>query len=204
MAMDLPTVMLRPVQKRQETTPGATSDLFDSDNGYVLAKLDTVAPGGLPPLAQARDEIKATLMTNKKLDRLMAQAKDFVSAASSSTMESAAQAKNLKVTTSDAFTRGGFVPGVGRLNEAIGAAFSLPVGAVSNPVRTQDGVVVLRVDRRVEADHAAWDAQKTTQRQQLMQGLRQQRIQAFLQQLRTDARVDDRRKSLAQAAKQTT
>jgi peptidyl-prolyl cis-trans isomerase D len=143
-------------------------------------------------------------MTEKKLDRLMARAKDFVAAAASSTLESAAQAKNLKVTTSDAFTRGSFVPGMGRLNEAIGAAFVLPVGAVSNPIRTPDGVVVLRVDRRVDADHAAWEAQKATQRQQLMNGLRQQRIQAFLQQLHADAKIDDRRKSLAAAARQTT
>ena len=87
---------------------------------------------------------------------------------------------------------------------AIGIAFSLPIGVVSNPIRTQDGVVVLRVDRRVDADRTAWEAQKAAQRQQLMQSLRQQRIQAFLQQLRADAKVDDRRKSLAQAARQTT
>ena len=102
------------------------------------------------------------------------------------------------------FTRGGFVAGLGRLNEAIGAAFSLPVGAVSSPVKTSDAVAVIRVDRRVDADHAAWEAQKATQRQQVTQGLRQQRIQAFLQQLRTTAKIDDRRKSLAEAARQTT
>src|SRR4029453_13988780 len=28
--------------------PGATSELFDSDAGYVLARLDSVAAGGLP------------------------------------------------------------------------------------------------------------------------------------------------------------
>jgi peptidyl-prolyl cis-trans isomerase D len=184
--------------------PGSTSDLFDSDNGYVLAKLDSVSPGGVPTLAQARDDIKRTLITEKKLDRLVAQAKEFVAAATSSSLEAAAQSKNLKVTARDAFTRGGFVPGMGRLNEAIGASFALPIGVVSNPIRTPDGVVVLRVDRRVEADHAAWETQKAAQRQQLMQGLRQQRIQAFLQQLRADAKVDDRRKSLAQAARQTT
>jgi len=184
--------------------PGETSDLFDSDNGYVLARLDSVSPGGLAPLAQARDEIKRTLITEKKLDRLMAQAKDFAAAAASSSMDAAAQSRNLKVTASEPFTRGGFVPGLGRLNEAIGAAFSLPVGTVSSPIRTSDGVVVIRVDRRADADHAVWEAQKATQRQQLMQGLRQQRIQAFLQQLRADAKIDDRRKSLAEAARQTT
>jgi parvulin-like peptidyl-prolyl isomerase len=184
--------------------PGETSDLFDSENGYVLARLDSVSPGGLAPLAQARDEIKRTLINEKKLDRLMTQAKDFAAAAASSSLDAAAQSRNLKVTTSEPFTRGGFVPGLGRLNEAIGAAFSLPVGAVSSPIRTSDAVVVLRVDRRVDADRATWEAQKATQRQQLMQGLRQQRIQAFLQQLRADAKVDDRRKELAQAARQTT
>jgi peptidyl-prolyl cis-trans isomerase D len=184
--------------------PGSTSELFDSDNGYVLAKLDSVSPGGPPTLAQARDEIKRTLMTEKKIDRLMAGAKDFATAAAATTMEAAAQSRNLKVGTSDAFTRGGFVAGLGRLNEAIGAAFSLPIGAVSNPIRTADGVVVLRVDRRVDADRKAWEDQKATQRQQTVQGLRNQRIQAFLQQLRADAKIDDRRKALAQAARQTT
>jgi len=184
--------------------PGATSELFDSESGYVLARLDSVSQGGLPSVASSRDQIRAALLTEKKLDKLQAQAKEFVTAAASSTMEVAAQQKNLKVTTSDAFTRGGFVPGIGRLNEAIGAAFALPIGAVSNPIRTTEGVVVVRVDRRVDADHKAWEDQKATQRQQLMQGLRQQRIQAFLQQLRTDAKIDDRRKSLAQAARQTT
>ena len=184
--------------------PGATSELFDSDGGYVLAKLDTIAPGGEPSLDAARDEIKRRLIVGKKLDRLEVQAKTLVTAAASSTLEAAAQQQNLKVTSSDVFTRIGFVPGIGRLNEAVGAAFSLPIGAVSNPVRTENGVVVLRVERRVDADRAEWEKGKVAQRQGLMQSLRQQRIQAFLQQLRADARVEDRRKDLAQAARQTT
>jgi peptidyl-prolyl cis-trans isomerase D len=184
--------------------PGETSDLFDTDIGYVLARLDSISAGGLPSLANARDEIKRTLLAEKKLDRLLTRAKAFASAASTSSLEAAAQAQGLKPTTSDAFTRGGFAPGLGRLNEAIGAAFSLPVGAVSSPIRTNESVVVLRVDRRADADRATWEAQKATQRTQLMQALRQQRIQAFLQQLRADAKVDDRRKDLAQAARQTT
>jgi peptidyl-prolyl cis-trans isomerase D len=184
--------------------PGSTSDLFDSETGYVLARLDSVTPGGQPTLDAARDEIKRTLMRDKKLDKLVVQAKDFATAAASSTLEAAAQQRNLKVTTSDPFTRGGFVPGMGRLNEAVGAAFSLPIGTVSSPIRTPDGVVVLRVDRRVDADRKAWEDQKATQRQQLVQGLKQQRIQAFLQQLRADAKISDRRKELASAAGQAT
>ena len=184
--------------------PGETSDLFDSDNGYVLARLDSVQAGGLPPLAQVRDDIKRTVAAEKKLDRLMTKAKEFATAAATSTLEAAASSRGLTVTPSEMFTRGGFVSGLGRLNEAIGAAFSLPVGVVSSPVKTSEAVAVIRVDRRVDADRAAWEAQKAAQRQQVTQGLRQQRIQAFLQQLHSDAKIDDRRKSLAQAARQTT
>jgi peptidyl-prolyl cis-trans isomerase D len=183
---------------------GATSELYDSDNGYVLARLDTLIAGGEPSVDAVREEITRRLRTQKKLDRLEAQAKALATAASSSSLEAAAQQQNLTVTSSDAFTRGGFVPGMGRLNEAIGAAFSLPVGAVSNPIKTDESVIVMRVDRRVEADRAKWEAQKATQRTSLMQGLRQQRIQAFLMQLRTAAKIEDNRKDLAQAARQTT
>jgi peptidyl-prolyl cis-trans isomerase D len=118
-------------------------------------------------------------------------------------MEAAAAAQNLTVTASDPFTRIGFAPGIGSGNQAIGAAFSLPIGAVSNPIRTNDAVVVLRVDRRVEADRQAWEKQKEVQRLQMLQRLRQQRIQAFMQQLRADADIEDHRKRLAAQARQT-
>ncbi len=181
---------------------GETSDLFDADGGYVLARLDSIAEGGVPTLDAAREEIRRRLTTTKKLDRLEAQAKAFATAAASSTMEGAAAAQNVAVTKSEPFARDGFVPGMGRLNQAIGAAFSLPIGAVSAPIRTNDAVVVLRVDQRVEADRKAWEDQKATQRIQALQNLRQQRIQAFIQQLRESADIEDNRKQLAAQARQ--
>lgn len=181
---------------------GETSELFDSDGGYVLARVDSIVAGGVPTLDAAREEIRRRLMTTKKLDRLEAQAKAFATAAASSTMEAAATAQNVAATKSEPFARDGFVPGMGRLNQAIGAAFSLPIGAVSAPIRTNDAVVVLRVDQRVEADRKAWEDQKNTQRIQVLQGLRQQRIQAFMQQLRENADIEDNRKQLAAQARQ--
>ena len=183
--------------------PGETSELFDSETGYVLARLDTIVQGGVPTLDAARDEIRRRLTTTKKLDRLEADAKAFAAAASTSTLEAAAQGRVRTVTTGSPFTRSGFVAGLGRLNQAIGAAFSLPIGAVSNPIRTDNAIVVLRVDRRVDADRKAWEDQKATQRMQMMQGMRQQRVQAFMQQLRANADIEDNRKKLAAQARQT-
>jgi peptidyl-prolyl cis-trans isomerase D len=94
------------------------------------------------------------------------------------------------------FTRGSFVPGIGQANEAIGAAFGLPAGTVSAPVRTRDGMFVLRVDRRVNADSALWEVQKMIQRAQQVESVRNQRVQRYIEDLRQAAKIDDRRKQI--------
>src|SRR5205814_394903 len=101
------------------------------------------------------------------------------------------------------FARGSIVPGLGQYNEAIGAAFALPVGAVSQPVRTQDNLYVLRVDKRLLADSTEWQKQVPAQRAQRLQQLRQQKIQMFLQDMRKAAKVDDRRKAINAAVRRT-
>jgi parvulin-like peptidyl-prolyl isomerase len=67
---------------------------------------------------------------------------------------------------------------------------------VSAPVKTSDAVFVLRVDKRVQADSAAWVKQIPQQRQLRMQQLQQQRVQMFLQDVRQSAKVDDHRKQI--------
>ena len=61
--------------------------------------------------------------------------------------------------------------------------------------------IVLRVDKRVVADSAAWVAQKAVQKATRLQQLRQQRIQMFLQDIRKAAKVDDRRKDIQAATR---
>ncbi|HEX4683754.1 MAG TPA: peptidyl-prolyl cis-trans isomerase [Gemmatimonadaceae bacterium] len=176
--------------------PGETSDLFDDENGYYLARLDTIQGGGEPTFEAVEDQVKARVAADRALDKLIPEAQKFAAAAAASTLEAAAQQANKKVVQTAMFTRASMVPGLGQFNEAIGAAFALPTGAVSQPVRTSGGVYVERVDKRVLSDSAAWLAQKTAQKQSRLQQLRQQRVQMFLQDLRKSAKVNDRRKDI--------
>lgn len=183
--------------------PGETSELFgESDDAYFLARLDSITPGGIPPLEATRDEVRRRLVVEKKLDRQERDAAEFARLASTTSLQAAASERGRTAVQSAMFTRGDVVPGIGRLNEAIGAAFSLPLGAVSAPIRTSDAVVVLRVDRRVEADRKAWEEQKAAQRQQMLQGMRQQRVRLFLEELRRNADIEDNRKQINAAARQ--
>jgi peptidyl-prolyl cis-trans isomerase D len=84
----------------------------------------------------------------------------------------------------------------------VGAAFGLSVGAVSAPIKTESGVYVLRVDRRVNADRAAWEAQKETQRAEVLQQLQQQRVRQFLANLRKAAEIEDNRREIEAAGRE--
>jgi len=184
--------------------PGETSELFDAEDGYYIGRLESLTPGGIPSLEQATPEIKPILAQQKKLERLMPRALELASAAAKSGLEQAAAAKGMSVTRSTPFTRISGAEGLGRLNEAIGAAFSLPIDGISAPIRTHDAIFVERVDQRVLSDKAAWEKQKAAQRAQVLNSLREQRVREFLTNLRESAKIVDRRKEIEAANRSLT
>ena len=186
----------------QGVRPGETSDLFDAEDGYYLGRLDSLRQGGIPSLEQATPEIRSLLAIQKKLDRLMPRAEQFAAAAARTSLEQAAASAGMQVIQSQPFTRVGGAEGIGRLNQAIGAAFSLPVGVVSKPIRIYDAIFVERVDARVLQSRAEWEKVKESQRQQVTQQLRQQRVREFLTNLRESAKITDKRKEIESANRQ--
>lgn len=183
---------------------GETSDLFDTDEGYFLARLDSIFEGGTAPFGDVRDEIRTLLLRRKKGEVMAAEARAFAERARASTLETAARERDLTVTKSNPFGRATFVPGMGRLNAAIGTAFALPLGSISEPIVTDDGVFVLRVDWRVEASREAFEAQKLMQRANAVGVLQEARLREFMLGLRENADIKDRRRQLSAAARAQT
>jgi peptidyl-prolyl cis-trans isomerase D len=181
---------------------GHISQLVAADDAYYLARLDSLTVGGRPTLDAVRDDIRRRLMQEKKVQAALPRAQAVAQAVTrGATLEDAARQAGAEVQTTPMFTRTMAVPGLGRTTRAVGAAFGLPVGAVSEPVVTENGVYVLRVDRRVQADRTAWEVQKEVQRAGTIQQLREQRVQQFMVNLRQNATVRDyRRETLYQAA----
>jgi peptidyl-prolyl cis-trans isomerase D len=180
---------------------GETSDLFDDDNGYYLARLDSIREGGDAKLDNVKAEVRSRVAVQQQVDKLLPEAQRISAAAATSSLEAAAQQANRKVEKTQMFARSSMVPGIGQYTEAIGAAFGLPTSAVSAPIKTQEAVYILRVDKRVVADSTAWAAQKEAQKTGRLQQLRQQKIQMFLQDIRKAAKIDDRRKQINAATR---
>jgi len=184
---------------------GETSDLIDADDAYYLARLDSLQEGGKADFDASRDDIRRELLRTKKLEMLMPKAQSLVATVrSGKTLEAAAQAAGLKVEKSPTFARTTQVPGLGQTTEAIGAAFGAPVGSVAPPVKGQNDVIVLRVDKRTEADRATFEKEKKEQREQMMQRVRQQRVQQYLAALHDAAKIEDNRRIIKASARQAT
>jgi peptidyl-prolyl cis-trans isomerase D len=184
------------------THRGEVSDMFDTEEAYFLARLDSIVEGGKAPFEDVSADIRLLLQKRKKTELMATQAKSFAERAKATSLEAAGKERDLTITKSNMFARSTFVPGMGRLNSAVGAAFSLPVGAISEPIATDDGVFVIRVDRRVEANRDAFEAQKMIQRANAMRVLQEARIREFMDGLREKADIKDKRKQLNAAARQ--
>jgi peptidyl-prolyl cis-trans isomerase D len=174
---------------------GEVSDLFDAEDGYYLARLDSISAGG-KSFDAVRADVRGRLARDRAVERAVPQATELATAARTSTLEAAAAARKLTVETTGLVTRSVAATQFGGPGEALGAAFALPVNTVSVPIRQRDGVYVLRVNERKPANKALFEAQKKVVRQQRLQQVRQQRLQMYFEDLRKAAKIDDNRKEI--------
>lgn len=178
---------------------GETSDLFDSPDAYYLARLDSLTKGGQAPLSEVKEDIRRRLARDKRVEKLRPIGEQLAQAARASSLEAVAAERKLTVEKSAPFTRVDAVPGLGQFSPAIGAAFAAPIGQVAGPFNAVDAMVVVRVEGRTESNRQTFEAEKSVQRQQFLQGLRQQKVDEFLTNLRESVKVDDRRTEVLSA-----
>jgi parvulin-like peptidyl-prolyl isomerase len=91
------------------------------------------------------------------------------------------------------FNRSTGVPGLGRDAEIVAAAFTLPIGEVSRPIKAPRGWVVMEVDERPELDWEGFETQKEFLRRTLLSTRQTQVFNAWMESLRKRAKVEDLR-----------
>jgi len=175
---------------------GESSDLQDAPEAYYVARIDSLREGGIAPLNDVKDDIRRVLEREKKIEQLVPKAQQLVAAARSSSLDEAARAQSLTVEQSGRFARSSLVPGMGQFNEAVGAAFGLNVAQISAPIKTNEGVFVLKLEELAEADSADFELVAPVFRMQTLQALRTERVQQYLVGLRESADIRDDRKKI--------
>ncbi len=185
-----------------EAKPGEHSQVIEAERSYVVFRLDSLQPEGVPPLESIRGTVQAKVQLAKKRvaakelgTRLAAQAR---------------QSGSLKQLAGPGLEYKEMGP-FARLSaplpdpKLIGAAFGAGKDEITGPVSTDDGVYLFQGIERTPADSAEFVKNLSTIRDEALQSARQSRVRAYVSALRSSAKIVDRRadifnKTNAQAA----
>lgn len=184
----------------EQTEIGDLSEYFENGSGYHILELTDRARGGTYEFAEVRSQIETTLRSARRMAAAREEARSAIEGLQDRTIEALAAATGWSEATAGPFGRSEFVAGLGRDTEAVGAAFGAPIGAMSGPYDAGDHLVVLRVDRRTEADGQLFAVMKGQVKAQLAQQIAQQRMTQWMEAVRSEAEVVDHRGRLNQGA----
>ena len=151
---------------------GTVSRWASNERGYWIAELKEKRAAGVPPLAEIRSNVERLVINAKKsaeAGEKLSRVREQV--AGGADFAAAADAVELEVRKPEPFARDEMVPGVGRKNEVVGAAFRLQTGDLSEVINSQRGSYLIRMVERAPLDESEFEAD----REQLAQALTQQR-----------------------------
>jgi peptidyl-prolyl cis-trans isomerase D len=159
---------------------------------YVI-KLLAREPAHIPPLKDIEAEVRGALIRAKAEEQASQQATRILATIKSpADFDKAAASNKLAVKTVDPFTRADHnVPGIGEFPEVTDAAAVVPTipGVIDRVMQNGGNSYLFEVSSRAEPSDADWKAAEKDFTQQYVDQRRAQAWQQFLDQLKSEARI---------------
>ena len=190
-----------------EARPGETSPVIDASSGYYVFRLDSVTAAGVPPLKQIRDQVSGLVRLERQKTLARRRADSLATLLQgTSDLVAAASAHRLQAERLGPFTRIRPPSYLAREPVVVGAAFGLKMDERSGVLQGESGYFIIQSSQRKPADSTAWLAQRDVQRTQFRQAAMQARMQQYMEDVRAQAKIVDRRKDIfkSQAAADAT
>ena len=154
-------------------------------NGYAFIAVEEIQPPRMPELKAAQDKVRADVIAEKASAKARAIAAELRARALRDGLEKAAAAAGLVRKQGDALVpRGQPLGDLGASAAVETAVYSLPVGGLSEPVRTPAGWAVVRVLEKKDHDPSAFEREKAALTASLTEERRSQLFQAYMQEAR--------------------
>lgn len=119
--------------------------VFELGDKYLVAYCTAVREEGIAPLSEVENDIRYILINDKKAEKIIADMKSATSGLDN--INAIASAMNLQIQEATGITFSSFsVPGAGIEPAVVATATNLPEGAVSEPVKGNNGVFILAVN----------------------------------------------------------
>lgn len=180
-----------------ETMVGDVSPVFENRTTFYAIEVVSIDPARTLSIEEAEVAIRGNIGTDKKVATALEEARELAAEVHAGrALAEVAREFGLEVRDAGPFARNDFVPGLGRHNAAVGTAFGLEVGEVSDAVEANRNAYVIERTGSEAADSLAWLEQVDLQRAQALGAIQQQRLTQWIEALRANANIVDRREQV--------
>ena len=182
---------------------GDISEPIETEDYFYVIKVDEIEPEGYRSFSEVEEQVRELVLERKRVEALKERVASMIDEYGAD-LNALAEASGHSVQSATQINLGeNSLPDAGNEPAVIGAAFGVDIGEVSRPVGGDNGVFVIRVEDRQEADLAELT---DDEREQIRQQLQQTRMMAFgnvwMDRIKADADVQDHRGIRREAAGQ--
>jgi len=145
----------------------------------------------VPKLDEVREKVRQDVIRTKAAEMSRQRAGEIAAVLKSAKdFAAAAKAQGLEAKTTDMVARGAPLPDVGASPEIDKVAFTLPKGGVSDPIRTNDGTVIVRVVDREDVTPEKFKAARETFRAELLNERRNRFFTAYMTKVKEKSKIE--------------
>ena len=127
---------------------GEVSSAIRTPQGFTFITVAGKQDAYVPKLEEVTGRVRDDVLKNKAIEVARQKAAAVAATLKSGNFDAAAKAAGLEVKTTDLIARGAPIADAGVSPAIDAAAFTLPAGAVSDPITTDSGAVVIKVLER--------------------------------------------------------
>jgi peptidyl-prolyl cis-trans isomerase D len=177
---------------------GEVSESIRTPQGFAFITVTGTQAARIPPLEEVKAKVRGDVVKKKAIEAARQNAAMLAPKLKSGDFAAAAKAAGLTAESTELLARGAAIPQAGASPAVDAAAFSLPVGGVSEPITTDNGAVVINVLEKKEVTPAELSAGKQQMRDELRNERKSRFFSSYMSKARERMKININREALAQ------
>jgi peptidyl-prolyl cis-trans isomerase D len=204
-AKDEPILGLGPspeaATKAFELKTGEVGGPLRASRGFVFETMTAKQDPRDATLDEVKDRVREDVVKQKARDLSKQKAAEIAAKLKSAPdFEKAAKAAGVEAKTTDLIAQDSPIPDLGVAPAVEDAAFKLAVGAVSDPIPTDNGTAVIKVVEKKSVTPEEWTSSKDRFREEILTDRRNRFFSAYMVKAKQKMKIEVNRESLQRAA----
>lgn len=181
-----------------ELKENQVSDPIRTPGGMAFIVVTGTQEARVPAVAEVKDKVRDAVVKQKTVDAARQKAASLASSFKSGDFAAAAKSAGLEVKTTEQIARGSALPEVGASEAVDAAIFTLPVGGVTDPIPTDNGVVIAKMTERHDVTPQDIVQGRNALREQLLNERRNRFFSAYMTKAKQKMKIEINRDVLRQ------